>query len=49
MSEPVAGAGGGNYVLKGDSLARGILTEAPVAVDFAGAARSGIVAAGAYL
>lgn len=48
-SGPVAGAGGGNYVLQGGSPARGLLTEAPVAFDFAGAARSGTVAAGAYL
>ena len=48
-SGPVAGAGGGNYVLQGSSPARGMVTDAPVAFDFTGVARSGTVAAGAYL
>jgi hypothetical protein len=48
-SGPVAGAGGGNYVLQAGSPARGRLSISPVAFDFTGTARSGIVAAGAYV
>lgn len=48
-SGPVAGAGGGNYVLQGGSPARGIVTSPPVPFDMAGASRSGTVAAGAYV
>jgi hypothetical protein len=48
-SGPLAGAGGGNYVLEGGSPARGIVFASPLPFDMAGSARSGSVAAGAFL
>ena len=46
---PVAGAGGGVYTLQGGSPALAMVADSPVPYDLAGNARSGTVAAGAYL
>lgn len=48
-SGPTPGVGGGNYVLEAGSPARGIVFAAPLSFDMTGAARSGTVAAGAYI
>jgi hypothetical protein len=44
-----AGAGGGTYTLQGGSPARARVAASPLPFDLAGAARSGTVAAGAYV
>ena len=48
-SGPTAGAGGGDYTIGALSPAKGLVTGSPLAVDLAGNARSGTVAAGAYV
>lgn len=46
---PVAGAGNGTYTLQTGSPAKSLVTSSPVPFDLAGNARSGTVAAGAYV
>lgn len=46
---PVAGAGNGTYTLQTGSPAKNFLSSSPVPFDLAGNARSGTVAAGAYV
>lgn len=48
-SGPVAGAGNGVYTLQVGSPARNFVTNSPLPFDLAGTARSGMVAAGAYV
>lgn len=48
-SVPGAGAGNGTYTLQGGSPARSRVTDSPLPFDLAGSARSGTVAAGAYV
>ena len=48
-SGPTAGAGGGTYTLQAGSPAKGLVADSPLAVDLAGSARAGTVAAGAYV
>ena len=48
-SGSTAGAGGGDYTIGALSPAKGLVTGSPLAVDLAGTARSGTVAAGAYV
>lgn len=48
-SGPVAGAGNGTYTIGALSPAKSLVTASPIPFDFAGSARSGTVAAGAYV
>lgn len=46
---PVAGAGNGTYTIGTSSPAKNLVTNSPLPFDLAGNARSGTVAAGAYV
>jgi hypothetical protein len=46
---PVAGAGNGTYTIGALSPAKSLVTNSPIPFDLAGSARSGTVAAGAYI